>query len=166
LFCNDRCSYRYKERKNQQEHGFTSGTIKRREKLQIKICFSCNSSENKHRNGCSQRVIKLKEHVSKHGKSYRQYLRDEVIKHYGNQCACCGEKRHEFLAVDHIFGKGKSENRRGGWTFYLRIKREGYPKDVYRLLCHNCNISRGHYGYCPHEREKTGQLDLQMIPGA
>jgi hypothetical protein len=22
----------------------------------------------------------------------------------------------------------------------------------YRVLCHNCNLARGFYGYCPHEK--------------
>ena len=31
----------------------------------------------------------------------------------------------------------------------------GFPKDKYRLLCHNCNQSMGWYGYCPHQKEKA-----------
>jgi hypothetical protein len=27
----------------------------------------------------------------------------------------------------------------------------GYPNNKYRVLCWNCNLSRGFYGYCPHE---------------
>jgi radical SAM protein with 4Fe4S-binding SPASM domain len=32
------------------------------------------------------------------------------------------------------------------------LKNNNYPKDLFRLLCHNCNMARGCYGYCPHEK--------------
>jgi len=41
-----------------------------------------------------------------------------------------------------------------GRSFYLWLKRHGYPADEFRVLCHNCNAARGYYGYCPHERDK------------
>lgn len=30
-------------------------------------------------------------------------------------------------------------------------RRNGYPKG-FRVLCHNCNMAIGFYGYCPHSR--------------
>lgn len=77
-----------------------------------------------------------------------------IIKHYGGKCACCGESRREFLALDHIGGGGnkhrKSLKTNGGGTFYAYLHARGYPHG-YRVLCHNCNQARGSYGYCPHE---------------
>lgn len=35
-----------------------------------------------------------------------------------------------------------------------------YPsiKAIGRRICYNCNLSRGHYGYCPHERENANAV--------
>ncbi len=82
-------------------------------------------------------------------------LRAEVLEAYGNRCACCGESIAEFLSVDHVngrAGKNRKELNLTGRAFYLWLKRAGFPQGEFRLLCHNCNIARGHYGYCPHER--------------
>lgn len=80
-------------------------------------------------------------------------LRREVIDAYGSECACCGEKHIEFLAIDHVNGNGRQERlkvRRIGHSFYLWLRRNGFPKEGFRVLCHNCNQSLGLYGYCPH----------------
>ena len=61
----------------------------------------------------------------------------------------------EFLAVDHINGCGALKRVS---NFYSWLLRNGLP-DGFRILCHNCNLSRGFYGYCPHEKEP------QMING-
>lgn len=29
------------------------------------------------------------------------------------------------------------------------LKKNDYPKG-FQILCHNCNMSKGFYGYCPH----------------
>jgi len=91
-------------------------------------------------------------------KKYRQWydkLRDEIIKEYGGKCGCCGEKRVEFLSIDHINGGGTKHRKilGGGTAFFQYLRENNYPKDKYRILCMNCNWARGRYGYCPHERE-------------
>jgi hypothetical protein len=35
---------------------------------------------------------------------------------------------------------------------YLWLKRNNYPTG-FRVLCHNCNLAIGFYGYCPHHRQ-------------
>ena len=35
---------------------------------------------------------------------------------------------------------------------YLELKKLGWPKDRFRLLCTNCNQARAYFGVCPHER--------------
>ena len=35
------------------------------------------------------------------------------------------------------------------------LKKLGYPKDGYQLLCHNCNCAKGWYGACPHTEERV-----------
>ena len=89
-------------------------------------------------------------------KRWYDKLRKEVVTAYGGQCACCGEQRIEFLAIDHVHNNGaadRKENGRGG-TIHLRLKRMGYPKDDYQLLCHNCNMAKAFYGTCPHVTER------------
>jgi len=80
-------------------------------------------------------------------------VRDAIIKAYGGMCTCCGETIPEFLAIDHIYNDGAKERRsmKSGTQFYNKLRRLGYPKDRYRLLCHNCNMARAFYGKCPHE---------------
>jgi hypothetical protein len=86
---------------------------------------------------------------------YRHKRRAEVLIHYGGRCACCGEDRYEFLAIDHINGGGNRERKElgakeAGSELWLRLKRLGYP-DGFRVLCHNCNNAIAHYGRCAHE---------------
>ena len=83
-------------------------------------------------------------------RSWRR-IRREIITAYGSICMCCGETTYEFLAIDHIDGNGAAERRKYGSAIYRSLRRRGFPKEGYRLLCHNCNMSRGYYGYCPHQ---------------
>jgi len=101
---------------------------------------------------------KRKAYQKAHQKIWSQRVRLEVLTHYSGgtpQCACCEESRLEFLCIDHIDGGG-AKHRKAiktvGVGFYYWLRRNNYPSG-YRVLCHNCNMSRGIYGYCPHERE-------------
>lgn len=88
----------------------------------------------------------------------RWRCRVEVLEAYGGKCECCGESNPKFLVIDHIDGGGaahRKENGGDGDAFYRRLRREGFPKEGLRVLCHNCNGSLAHYGYCPHERERN-----------
>lgn len=80
----------------------------------------------------------------------------EVIEEYGGKCVCCGEENPEFLSIDHVEGNGNKHRKEitsgGGIHFYRWLRKQGYPKDKYRLLCMNCQCSHGWYGYCPHQR--------------
>jgi hypothetical protein len=78
----------------------------------------------------------------------------EVVVAYGGKCSCCGEKEKRFLQVDHINSDGGPERAAGIATgnLYRRLKRLGFPRDRYQLLCANCN--HGRYlngGVCPHK---------------
>lgn len=80
----------------------------------------------------------------------------EVMDKYGGVCACCGESRIEFLAIDHINGGGGKHRREtggGGSNFYRWLRNNNFPEG-FRVLCHNCNQAIGHFGHCPHERER------------
>lgn len=83
-------------------------------------------------------------------------LRKEAIAAYGSKCACCSVGNYEFLCVDHTFGDGAehrigTKRRRLAGTPLLRwLRKNGYPKDRFRLLCWNCNMAMALYGQCPH----------------
>lgn len=88
----------------------------------------------------------------------RATLRIEVIRAYGSQCVCCGERRDEFLTIDHVNGGGNKHRKQlanmSSSTFYQWLKANKFPQNEFRCLCANCNFSRGYKGYCPHERER------------
>ncbi len=52
-----------------------------------------------------------REQYRANGRAWNDRLRREVLDAYGHQCACCSETTAEFLAVDHIDGRG-GEHRR------------------------------------------------------
>lgn len=86
-------------------------------------------------------------------------LKSEVIKEYGNECACCGEANINFLTIDHVNDNGAVERQvhGSGFSFYRALKRMGYPKDGYRVLCFNCNCGRRITGgICPHKLGLNG----------
>jgi hypothetical protein len=82
------------------------------------------------------------------------------LAHYGGCCRCCGESTDELLSIDHIEGGGNQHRKainRYGTDMYRWLKAQGFPPG-FRVLCHNCNLARGRYGYCPHE-EQAGHAD-------
>ena len=85
-------------------------------------------------------------------KAHNQNLKNEMIEAYGGVCTCCGETASIFLTIDHIDGSGAKDRANGlrGANLYRKLRREGWPKDNYRILCFNCNIAVGVLGSCPH----------------
>jgi len=82
--------------------------------------------------------------------------RQAVIDLYGRSCACCGEARWQFLALDHVDGGGNQHRKLvSTTTLYRQLTKAGVVDPLYRLLCHNCNAAVGYYGVCPHELERT-----------
>ncbi len=89
----------------------------------------------------------------------RHYVKWKVFGHYSNRtfrCACCGESEPDFLTLDHVSGDGNRRSRedgvpRSGILLYYWLVRNDFPFG-YVVLCINCNISKGHHGVCPHER--------------
>lgn len=84
----------------------------------------------------------------------RRKLKIDAINAYGGKCDCCGIDNYEFMAIDHIYGNGNKHRKDnkigGGQQFYRWLKKQNYPSG-FRVLCHNCNMSYGLYGYCPHQ---------------
>lgn len=86
--------------------------------------------------------------------AYTAQTRVEVLRHYCGgktpSCACCDERKIEFLGLDHINGGGNKHRKMLNLrSLHFHLKSRGYPEG-FRVLCHNCNFSMGHYGYCPH----------------
>jgi hypothetical protein len=107
----------------------------------------------KHKDRSLTKIIAWKEadqnRVRASGRAYIRRIKEQFISAYGGACQCCGETTYEFLSLDHIGGGGRAGC--GGVKSYLKARREGWPKDKYRLLCMNCNFSYGRYGMCPHK---------------
>lgn len=84
-------------------------------------------------------------------------LKIEVQAAYGSKCNCCGETTFEFLAIDHTNNDGAAFRKQTGLvglSLYRWLRRNGYPKEGFQLLCHNCNCAKGFYGVCPHEKSR------------
>ena len=85
---------------------------------------------------------------------YRNKLKAELFKAYGNKCTCCGESNLMFLTIDHIHNDGWKHKKKlkthGGYRIYSWLRKQGYPSG-YRILCFNCNCGRRlNHGVCPH----------------
>lgn len=80
-------------------------------------------------------------------------LKIRVLEYYCQgvpHCECCGVQEMEFLTLDHIHGKGNVHRREVGSNLYKWAAANNFPDEIFRVLCMNCNLSWGHYGYCPH----------------
>jgi len=79
-----------------------------------------------------------------------------VFNHYGRICNCCNDSHEEFLTIDHINNDGNKERKNGKYNknFYKQIISLGFPNNL-QTLCWNCNVAKGIYGLCPHQKEKV-----------
>jgi len=114
----------------------------------------CYGRRNRERELVRQRVLKSRYPpgwLAEKRREYWQGLRRRVLIFYGGECACCGENRYQFLAIDHRWGGGATDRRKynSGSTLYFRFLLEK-RREAYRVLCHNCNSAYGFYGFCPH----------------
>lgn len=87
----------------------------------------------------------------------RKRLRDELVQAYGSICECCGETEPRFLTLEHKKKDGMEHRKSvgGNYPIYVNLKRRGWPKDDYTLLCWNCNCSERYGKPCPHKVKKT-----------
>ena len=104
-------------------------------------------------------------------KTIRDEMRLEVLQYYSKRlsksnipcCRCCGENSNiGFLAVDHIAGKKEMDSEPElvelGYSSSKKIEvlwswiiKNNFPKG-FQILCHNCNLAKGFYGKCPHQK--------------
>jgi hypothetical protein len=107
---------------------------------------------NQHKHSCDGLTAACRNCRNIKSQQRAKQFRNIVIDHYGGACACCGEDRHEFLAIDHINGGGRKHRDEIGWgssKLERWIIKNNFP-DNFRILCNNCNMAYGTYGYCPH----------------
>lgn len=123
----------------------------------MKFCRICETELTAH----NTHKYKVKAHrVCRSCENQRSKDKDEkckleTITEYGGKCICCGETLPIFLTIDHVNEDGAEERRRlnnpGGHRFYRLLKKQGYPKDKYQILCFNCNHAKHVLGTCPHQ---------------
>ena len=99
-------------------------------------------------------------------REYNKRNRLLVLAAYGGACACCSERRPEFLALDHIYGDG-AEHRKAtgllGTQLVNWLIKNGMPRGQFQILCHNCNTAKGKDRTCPHVIERAALLDAETI---
>jgi hypothetical protein len=89
----------------------------------------------------------------------RWQLRLAMVRAYGGKCQCpggCDVIEPKFLCPDHIGNDGASHRKQvggAGVQVWKDLEARGWPKDKYRLLCYNCNMTRNFYGACPHVKK-------------
>ena len=133
----------------------------------FKTCSTCRQSNRKHREKrfieglcrhCRRPRLSDKSvcqhHASRH-KVYRveryQKAKDSVFAHYGESCACCGERESVFLTIDHITGGGTKHVKSLAKNFYDWLVVNGFPSG-FQTLCYNCNVGKyRNGGTCPHQ---------------
>jgi hypothetical protein len=131
-----------------------SGQKARAKRRAAGLCPKCGKPPAKGKKLCAACVRKS----CAENKELQQRVRLEVLEHYGNKCACCGEPELEFLQMDHIAGGGYRHRRQdpAACRLYRWLKNHGYPPG-FQILCCNCNNAKWRLGLCPHQRKRDAR---------
>ena len=134
-------------------------------------CIYCgNNTPKENYKGCKECLEKkvqsnksIKDYNGKQSQ-YRLLIKYDVIKKYGNICACCGEDEIMFLSIDHINNDGvldrDSFKNYSTFSFYLKLKKEPIREDL-QVLCFNCNLGKQlNNGECPHKNKNKNLLPI------
>ena len=117
----------------------------------MRLCIKCRAYYAAHTAKWRKKHPEKARVLTERAKEKHRERRRKCLEHYGKQCACCGVEHTEFLAIDHVNGKGgihRAEMHAG--SIYGWLIRNNFPEG-FRTLCFNCNWSFGCYGYCPHQ---------------
>jgi len=92
-------------------------------------------------------------------------LKKKLFDAFGSICVCCGETSIEFLTIDHINGGGRAHREKSGGSHqtYRDIIKQGCPRDLYRILCMNCNFATRFREPCPHQKMSLKNAQPQNI---
>ena len=126
-----------------------------RERIAAKAKEWRAKNKDKMRAATARHRQKYPERIKENGKlaaSLRRIaLKAEMMAAYGGACSCCGETNEVFLTLDHVGGGGAEHRKRVGPAVYGDLKKRGWPKDGFRVLCMNCNWASRGGAMCPHE---------------
>ena len=138
-------------------------------------CKPCVLADNRERKAVAlldpERAARWRAGIRRRNRSYSKRLRASVLQAYGEACACCGETTPEFLALDHIHNDGAAHRASLSMgrsspdpaKFYRWIRDQGFPRDRFQLLCHNCNSAKAWYGACPHQASQGTRPSLHAL---
>jgi len=99
---------------------------------------------------------KYRDKVVEYHRIRHAQLRNEVLEVYGKRCVCCGETAAPFLTLEHKNGSGNTHRKLVGKSgVYADLKRRGWPKNDYAILCMNCNWATRNGEVCPHKQVVT-----------
>ena len=119
-------------------------------KKNSRICKECHYENgmawrNKNRDRVNKSALKhYYKNPQKHHRAVhkaRVKVRLDMIAEYGGECCECGITDIDILDIDHINNNGDDDRRNNlyGYNLYRHLKKLGYPKNEYQLLCKNCN---------------------------
>ncbi len=91
-------------------------------------------------------------------------FRAQVMEAFGGECECpgCLNKAPEFMTIEHAFDRNDrkfysvEEATMKPCYFWGLLVKKRFPRDLYRMLCHNCKVARQHEGACPCEDLDVG----------
>ena len=115
-----------------------------------KICKSCHykycrewRKNNKDRFNKSARKYYHKNPQRHHDIANKSRLRVrlDMVTEYGGKCSVCSISDIDVLDIDHIDNSGANDRKKNlyGYNLYRHLKKLGWPKDNFQLLCKNCN---------------------------
>ena len=141
----------YAAQEKKQKHG-QEYYAKNKDKIKKKNILYYNKNRDRYiKQRTKLREDNREEYNKRARESYRK-LRLQVLKAFGGRCQCCGESELLFLELDHIKNDGYKRKDKSAQTLYRNAKKEGYPINIYQLLCANCNQGkRRNGGICPHK---------------
>lgn len=97
-------------------------------------------------------LAKSRDKVNKSARKRARKIRKEFLIAYGGKCICCNESQDVFLTLEHKLKDGAHDRRHQSTDSILgRLKRLGWPKDNYTILCWNCNAAIRFGDKCPHQ---------------
>ena len=126
------------------------------------VAVARNLAEGKCRCGRpAKKTTRCCERCAERSRNVLRDLKEQVLQGYEKRCVCCGETAYEFLSVDHKYNDGAADRKRLGrkaksGSLYKTIIKENFP-DRYQIMCYNCNMAKGFFGYCPHQKETQNE---------